>query len=333
MTTLFKKPPAELVDLMKRAGSKDKRIAIPAQELFAKAIELPVNQGLLAEDILGNLLFTPVDLTNGEALEYPTDILTPGDEEDHIAYVCPDQGRIPERQVSANYVALKTYKIANSIDVNLRILRDANWDIFSRALQVMQAGFTMKMNVDGWRTLISSAQSRGLEVFDSAATAGVMSRALLSEMSVTMRRGGGRFTHVNRRKMTHLFHSPEVMEDIRLWGADELDEVSRRELFLTDNESIPKISGIFLEDLDEFGVGEAHNEYYTTVKGSAIANSKVEIVVGLDLRNHPNIMPVRETLNVNIDDALHRKQKMGAYGWTEMGFAVLDNRYGLIGAV
>jgi hypothetical protein len=331
-STLFNKPPAELVDLMKRAGSNQPEVAGPAQALFAKAISLPLNEALLAGDILGGLYQT-VNLTNGEALEYPTDILNPGDEGDFIAYVCPDQGRIPERQVSGDYVALKTFKIANSIDVNLRLIRDANWDIFGRALEVMKAGFVMKMNVDGWNTLIASAESRGLEVYDSAATAGVFSRRLLSLMTLEMRRNGGRFTHLNRRKLTHLFMSPEAMEDIKFWTIADVDDITRRELFLVGDGKIPTLGGVSLVDLDEFGVGEVHNDYYIQTKGSGIGNSKVEIVIGADLGNSPFIMPIREELMIVNDPNMHRYQKAGFYGWMEAGYASLDNRYLLVGAL
>lgn len=331
MTTLFKKPPAELVALMKRAGDSDPEIANPAQRLFAKAINLPLEEALLADDIV-NGLFQAVDLTNGESLDYPLDILNPGDEKDFIAYVCPDVGRIPERQVSGDYVHLRTYRIANSIDMLLRIIRDANWDVLGRALQVMQAGFTMKMNVDGWRTLIGAGQGRGLEIYDSAATNGFMSRRLLSLMKIEFRRNGGSFTHLNRRKMTHLYLSPEGVEDIRLWGVSEVDDLTRRDLFLMSDGTMPSIAGVRLVDLDEFGVNQTHNDYYEEIKGAVIGNSKTEICVGVDLTNPSFVMPVRESLMVTNDPMLHRKQKAGFYGWFEGGFAALDNRDILIGA-
>lgn len=331
MNSLFNKPPAHLVDLMKKAGDSDPYVAWPNQRLFAKAISLPLEEALLAGDILGGL-FQSVNLTNGESLDYPMDILNPGDEEDFIAYVCPDQGRIPEKQVSADYMHLRTYRIANSIDMILRIIREANWDVLGRALQVMQAGFVQKMNIDGWRTLISSAESRGLEIYDSAATAGVFSRRLLSLMKIEFRRNGGSFTHVNRRKMTHLYMSPEGIEDIRLWGTGEVDDLTRRDLFLMADGTMPSIAGVRLVDLDEFGAGQSLNDYYVEVKGSAISNSKLEMVVGADLTNPSFVMPIRESLMITNDPMLHRSQKAGFYGWFEGGFAALDNRDLLIGA-
>lgn len=330
-TSLFNKPPAELVELTKRAGHSDPYISEPAQRLFAKAISLPLEEALLAGDVI-NGLYQIVNLTNGESLDYPLDILNPGDEKDFMAYVCPDQGRIPERQVSSDYVHLRTFRIANSIDMILRVLRDSSWDVLGRALDVMKAGFVMRMNQDGWQTLIAAAEGRGLEIYDSAATAGFLSRRLFSLLNIQMKRNGGTFTHLNGRKLTHLFLSIEGIEDIRNWGTTDVDDYTRRELFLSGDGNIPAVAGVKLVDLHQFGTGQSYNDYYITVKGSAIGNSKVEICVGADLTNPSFVMPVRESLMITNDTNMHRKQKAGFYGWFEGGYAALDNRDLIIGA-
>jgi hypothetical protein len=37
-------------------------------------------------------------------------------------------------------------------------------------------------------------------------------------------------------------------------------------------------------------------------------------------------MPVRREVEIFEDEALHRNQRQGYYGWAEVGFGVLDNR-------
>ena len=96
--------------------------------------------------------------------------------------------------------------------------------------------------------------------------------------------------------------------------------------------TIPSIAGVKLVDLDEFGAGQTHNDYYVEVKGSGIANSKLEVCIGADLTNPSFVMPVRESLMVTNDPMLHREQKAGFYGWFEAGYAALDNRDLLVGA-
>ena len=61
--------------------------------------------------------------------------------------------------------------------------------------------------------------------------------------------------------------------------------------------------------------------------------SKLEIVVGLDLRNNDSfVMPVRAPLEIFEDDTLHRQRRAGLYGYSEHGFAALDTRRVLLGA-
>ena len=331
--SIFKTIPAGVKDILRRAGSLDRAIALAGQYEFAKALQLPLSEALLAQDIV-NGVFQTVNLTNGESLEYPMDILNPGDEDDFMAYVNPGHGRIPERQVEADYVILRTYMLANAIDIPLRILRDANWDIMSRMLDIFKAGFIRKINIDGWHTILASGASRNSIIYDSAATAGVMSRRLISLMEIEMRRQGGTFTTLKNRRVTHLFMSPEAKHDIYNWTLTEIDDVTRRDLYIAQSTGgVSKLLNTFLVDLNEFGVGQEHNDYFITALGQTLPGSKVEIVAGLDLSDPSFIMPVRENLVVNNDEYMHRNQKAGVYGWMELGFAALDNRDVLIGAL
>jgi hypothetical protein len=44
-------------------------------------------------------------------------------------------------------------------------------------------------------------------------------------------------------------------------------------------------------------------------------------------------MPVRKAVSVFNDPWLHRQQRFGYYGWTELGFGILDNRVAVIGSM
>jgi hypothetical protein len=43
-------------------------------------------------------------------------------------------------------------------------------------------------------------------------------------------------------------------------------------------------------------------------------------------------MPVKQEVTVFEDEALHRQQRMGFYGFAEIGFGVLDSRRVLLGS-
>jgi hypothetical protein len=44
-------------------------------------------------------------------------------------------------------------------------------------------------------------------------------------------------------------------------------------------------------------------------------------------------MPIRQEVQIFEDETLHRQKRAGFYGWAELGFAVLDNRRVLVGAL
>jgi hypothetical protein len=150
------------------------------------------------------------------------------------------------------------------------------------------------------------------------------------------RNGGGNSSSNNRSILTDLFVSPEAMEDLRNWGVDQVDEITRREIYTAgdaDN-SVNRVFGINLHDLDELGEGQEYQEFYSNVLSGTLPAGDSEIVVGLDLRNNDSfIMPVRQEVQVFEDDTLHRQKRAGFYGWAEQGFAVLDNRRVVLGSL
>ena len=327
-------PTPELTDLLIRSGSANRQVALAANSEFAKALELPLRQGVLSGDILDGI-FEPVQLAQSATPEFPLDFLAPGTEKDFVAYTIPNHGYVPERHVEGDYVMVPTYDVGSSIDYLLKYARDARWDIVGRAMEVLEASFVKKMNDDGWHTVLAAGVDRNIVVYDSDANASQFTKRLVSLMKTVMRRnGGGNSASNNRGMLTDLYVSPEAMEDIRNWGVDQIDEVTRREIYTAADGSINRIFGVNLHDLDELGVGQEYQLFYGNTLGAAMPGSDTEIVVGLDLRKRDSfIMPVRQEVQIFEDDTLHRQKRAGFYGWAEVGFAVLDNRRVLIGSL
>ena len=85
--------------------------------------------------------------------------------------------------------------------------------------------------------------------------------------------------------------------------------------------------------MDELGQNQEYQVFYTDQLGGTLASSDDELVVGIDRSaNDSFIMPVKQDVQIFEDDALHRQQRAGFYGWAEVGFAVLDNRRILLGS-
>ena len=329
------RPSDEFIALLRQTGDSDVSVATAAQREFAKALELPLRKGVLVGNILGNI-FETINVEPGSTTELPLDLISPGLEGEHIAYTNPGHGRIPERSVEGDYVMIPTYSIASSIDYLLRYAREARWDIVGRAMQVMEAGFVKKMNDDGWHTLLAAGVDRNILVYDADATAGMFSKRLVSLMQTVMRRNsGGNSASAGRGRLTDLYVSPEALEDVRNWGMDQVDEVTRREIYTANEGGAPitRIFGVNLHDLDELGEGQEYQDFFTNELSGAVQSADKELVVGLDQSSNDSfVMPVKQALQVFEDPALHRQQRAGFYGWAELGFGVLDNRRVILGS-
>lgn len=330
-----KRPSDEFIALLRKSGDADINVAAAAQREFAKALELPLRKGVLVGNILGNI-FETINVEPGSTTEYPLDLVSPGLEGEHVAYTNPGHGRIPERSVEGDYVMIPTYSITSSVDYLLRYAREARWDIVGRAMQVMEAGFTKKMNDDGWHTILAAGVDRNILVYDADATAGLFSKRLVSLMQTVMRRNsGGNSASVGRGRLTDMYVSPEALEDVRNWGLDQVDEVTRREIYTASEGGAPitRIFGVNLHDLDELGESQEYQNFFVNDLGGSVQGSDVELVVGLDQSTNDSfVMPVKEQLQVFEDPTLHRQQRAGYYGFAELGFGVLDNRRVILGS-
>jgi hypothetical protein len=155
-------------------------------------------------------------------------------------------------------------------------------------------------------------------------------------MQTVMRRNsGGNSASVGRGRLTDMYVSPEALEDVRNWGLDQIDEVTRREIYTASEGGAPitRIFGVNLHDLDELGEGQQYQDYFVNDLGGAVQASDLELVVGLDQSTSDSfVMPVKEQLQVFEDPALHRQQRAGYYGFAELGFGVLDNRRVILGS-
>jgi hypothetical protein len=327
---MFEKPSPEFIQLLKASASGGAK-ALEAQDQIAKAMEMPLRQAIL----VGDLLQPYQSIVQTErVIEYPIDLLNPGQEDDFVAYTNPGHGRIPEKTVEGDYLTIPTYGITSSIDFLLRYARDAGYDVVGRALQVMRDGFVRKLNNDGWATLIAAAADRNIVVYDADANGSQFTKRLVSLMrSVMARNAGGNSASLRKGRLTDLYMSVEGHEDIRNWNADQVDEVTRREIYSMQDGQVSRIFGVNLHEMYELGVDQEYQLFFEDVLGGTLPAGDTEIVVGIDNQNPSFLMPIREELSVHADPNLHRSQKQGYYGWMENGFGVLDNRDVILGSM
>lgn len=332
---MFKTDDADFIKLVRLSGSEHKATALQAQAELAKAILTPLRQAVFdADNIRGTNIYETVLLEPDANINMPVDAINPGEEHLFTAYTSPGYGRIPERAIEGDYVMIPTFKIVNSIDWALDNARTARLDLVGRAMEALVGGFVKKINDVGWHTIITAGVDRNILVYDADASAGQFTKRLVSLMDTNMKRqGGGNAGSLRKGRMTDLFISLEAKEDIRNWGLDQIDEVTRREFFLAADGNIQRIFGVNMHEMYELGVGQEYQQFYTNVLAAGLQTSDVELVVGLDLVNRDAFhMPFRQDVEIYEDDALHRRQRGGFYGWANLGAAVLDTRRVILGS-
>lgn len=332
----FNKPSPEMKALLAKAGSGYEVEAGQALHAVAKVFEQPMREGLFAGDIVSDL-FTMPDFTDGQPVEFELDPVAPGTQKEYMAFTVPAHGYIPQFTLEGDYATVPTYRISAAVDWLLRYSLNSRWDVAARAMRAFEAMITKKRNDDGFHVLITAAADRNIIVYDSDAGNGQFSKRLVSLGKTVMRRqGGGNSSTINRSRMTDIYFSPESLEDIRNWGVDILDPVTRQKVYASpDNGAdVHNIFDVNLHDIDELGEGQEYQNFYINQLGGTLPGSKLEIAIGVD-KGKPDtlIMPVREQLQIFEDAALHRLQKSGIYGWMEIGAACLDNRVAILLAI
>jgi len=341
---MYEKKNEETLTLLRAMASRDQRKADAARQAFAQELISPLRRGIFDADNLGEI-YSPQVIPYGATASYPLDFVRPGDEDAYTAYTLAEQGRLPERRVEASEINVPTFKIGNSIDWDIKFMKEARWDVVQRALAVFEAGFVRKINSDGWRTVLAAAADRGLIVqangtaaftgsascLTTAASAGEFTKELVSRMHTAMTRGAG--GNGNAGRLTDLYLSLEAMECVRAWDATRIDEFTRREIFTSADKGLAKVYGVIMHAMTEFGQDQEYDAFLETVLGLAKPGSTEQFCVGLDLSTDDSfVMPIKEELEVYDDPNLTRFQRMGVYGWMRHGFACLDNRRVLLGA-
>lgn len=332
---------AKIVASLQTCADSDTVIREKAQKAFAAELTGPLRKAVFDESNHAGI-FEPDVLAAGATPNYPLDFVKPGDEDNFVAFTLPKQGKIPERHVEGDELWVPTYRVANSIDWDIRYMREARFDVVARAVEVYKAGFVRKDNSDAWRVLMSAAADRGMIVTASGAapftgnttlvsppTEGAFVKELLSRGKTAMMRGAG--GNGNAGKLTDVYLSAEALEDVRSWGTNQVDEFTRREIMTAADGGIATIYGVRLHPMTEFGIGQEYQLFLTNVLTQTLPASCLEWAIGLDLSTNDSfVQPIKQELMTFEDPSLYRRQMMGIFGWKEQGLAVLDNRRALL---
>jgi len=308
------------------------------EQALAAEPNLPLRKGVMDGSNTAGIFTETSTRRSTTSYEYPLDLIAPGTEADFVALTMPDYGAVPNRIVEGDYLQIPIYGVGNRISMQRRFARNADWNVVGRLQEVLIDGVVKKHNDDAWHTILGAGYDRNIVVTDPDAASGQFTKRLVSLMQVVMRRGGGgNETSMFRSRLTDMYLSPEAMEGIRNWNVDQVDEITRREIFVsTDEQAINRIFGVNLHTMSEFGVGQEYETYYESTLGASLPSNKVEICVGLDLSTNDAFLrpiPPDGALEVTPDMLIHPQQLLGFYCMSYCGWACVDNRRVLIGAM
>lgn len=253
---------------------------------FAASLAVPILRAVEPVSSVRDI-FLVDNLPAGALAEYPIDM-------DNIetAVVMPRLGAIPQNLVVGDSLIVPTFEVANSVEWKLAFVRDARYNIVERALEKLAESFVRAEEKAGWDTIRGAIDSSNTIANGGATT---LTRALFNKMITDMRAVGACEPNV-------IYVSPRRASQIRDWGADQLDDTTRRELFKAGG--MGSIYGVQIKehrdllDTDIF-------MFDTTKLG---------------------VMPVRTSMTTyDKPDAINRL-RAGVLAWEEIGFTVIDKR-------
>lgn len=328
-----------------------------AGKAVAAALSVPILQ-LVRDMSIARNLFAVENLEPGAQASYPI-----ADDFEAPVFVLPKLGYVPQNYIEApgEEVYVPLFNIGTSFDWSLRYAREGRLDIAQKAMRNAARAIADFEEESAWR-LVAPASTmsfpgKGLlgprpapivEITGGAA-AGFLSKELINQMIIKMER--------NRRTLTDLYCSPEDMGDVREWGESEVDESTRREIYVSAGTN--QVFNVTLHKAHQLGAtgkyninsndsaygifrlgsGGKFNDYQPSNANKVDANGAIDTlgetqVYGFDLTaNDSMVMPVKQELAFYEDPSLHRHQKAGFYGWEEIGMAILDTRMLVMGVI
>jgi len=260
-------------------------------------------------------------------------------------------------------VYVPTFDIAASADWKVKYALEGRVDVLQKAIDKVAKEISKYEDDCGWNVIVPAVTSawvaQGLlsgrpapiyEVAPASPGAGYLSKELINKMIVGMERAG--------RRLTDLYISPEDAADIREWTDTDIDPVTRREIFQAAG--MTGIWGVRMHPVRHLGAtgeyningygseykkficadsGNTYNDY--SIDNPNIVDSDGNVttlgetqIYGFDLSvNDSLVMPIKKKYEAIDDPTLLRRQKLGFFGWQEIGMACLDPRMMCMGVI
>ncbi len=348
----------KLIEMFKATASASGDGRIAAFKDFAAALTIPILQKIELDSIMRGLFSVEV-LGPGAQASYPID----DDMYDIPVWLLPGLGYVAQNFIEGmgEEVYVPTFDIAASADWKVKYALEGRVDVLQKAISKVAKEITKYEDNCGWNVIVPAVTSawvaQGLlsgrpapiyEVAPASPGAGYLSKELINKMIVGMER--------TDRKLTDLYISPEDAADIREWTDTDIDPVTRREIFQAAG--MTGIWGVTMHPVrhlgatGEYNINSSDSEFGKFIAAGDIYNAyaldnpnKVDAdgtvltlgetqIYGFDLSvNDSLVMPIKKEYEAIDDPTLLRRQKLGFFGWQEIGFSCLDPRMMCMGII
>lgn len=255
------------------------------REAFAAEMAVPILKEL-APQVSVRQIFNQIPVAPGAQVSYPMDMGTVN------AWVLPNVGSVPQNIVEGEELYIPTFTVATSVEYLETYARDGRYDVAEQAMTKLKNAIITKEESCGW-TVIRAAATAARTVTVAGGT--TLSKALLNKMLVKMSTNNGFKTNL-------ICCSPTRFGDIRNWTNTDIDEQTRREIWV--NGGLASIWGAYIIELSSL----ADNEVYA-----------------FDTR-YFGVMPIRQELKTRDNPLAIPKLRVGTIGWENIGFASVDDR-------
>lgn len=353
----------EKVELLKAIASTNRQTSLEAQEALA-AIIGPVISQVLPVAASSALVFNDFEFDQDAQPSLPLDLFE-GVGKNYIrVWSQAIAGGMPTSvQHGLGEYRFTTYRLDSAISFLNRYAKDARLDVVAKGIERMIQELLLKQEDNAFATLLKAAADGVDAAGDphtlAATTAGVFQLHDLNKLITKITRvhsawNGGTPTAVNRRGLTDLLVSPEIVQDIRSFayqpmntrsgattssGATSiaLPDAARMQYF--DTAGVPNIFGKNIHQLLELGKTQVYNTLFDTLYSGTptFDGATQDLVVGLDLSVEAFLRPVamQPTSDIDVtsqavtrvdDQFSSRQEQFGFYTRLEEGRLVLDNK-------
>jgi hypothetical protein len=357
----------EQIELVQAMASRDRSVALAAQESIAKFMSKTLAEVVNTAPTLSNL-FSRTAFAPDENPSWPVDLFSDITDEDFIkVYSQSVPGGLPtnEMVVSSQEMKMHIYTLDSAWSFDSKYARRSRMDVVAKTFERMMQEILLKQEKTSasmlMGTLADNAADSNANPESNPLVQGASATLLpadLNKLLVRVSRVGSSWNsgtpEVRRGSITDLIMSPERVADIRAMAYNPINTVANDQTVAAGEDSgitlpdsmrsalfgtagINEFMGLPIREINELGVGQKYTNVFRAAF-SGTFNAADDLVLALDMTKDALLRGVAvdpdmdSEINIQVDDQfVARQKKIGWYLNLDEGRLITDWRaiYGL----